>query len=549
MSQILILLFFYFLILYSILGYGRIFTLINNNYQASSFDGLLGIGLLILISYSSNIFFPHNYLHNSIIVLIGLIIFSYDFKKNFSKRKLDYRDITIIFFLIFIGILLYKNHDDFYYYHFPYTLILTNFEKIFGLGNLNHAFRTPSSIFYLNSLFYLPGIKYFLMNGGAIYILGFSNFIIYKNIKDLIKNKRFNHILFLSLLSLVYINGSFARISEHGTDRSALILIFIMAIYYLKSLDVKQSQINNNYFNNYFPKLAILFTIIITLKVFYLIYSIIFLLWFFQIKKFISFNRLVHLTLINYYTYIIIASFLFCIFTIFSNSGCLIYPASFTCFENFSWSAPALEAKQMHLWFEQWSKAGAGPNFRIDNPEIYVSKFNWVENWMSAYFFNKVSDNILVIIFISIFLYFLFSYNLPKILKQDKIKPNYKFFYFLVLTLFFEWFYNHPSLRYGGYTLLALIFFIPVSIFLSKFRYNSLKIKKQIYFLLILTSIIFISRNLVRIDKEFENYGYNPIKNAFFYLNKDGFIINDGVKEKYKNWKLKNKNFLIIERK
>ena len=98
----------------------------------------------------------------------------------------------------------------------------------------------------------------------------------------------------------------------------------------------------------------------------------------------------------------------FCIFTIFSNSGCLIYPASFTCFENFNWSAPALEAKQMHLWFEQWSKAGAGPNFRIDNPEIYVSKFNWVENWMSAYFFNKVSDNILVIVFISILLYFLF---------------------------------------------------------------------------------------------------------------------------------------------
>ena len=183
---------------------------------------------------------------------------------------------------------MYKNHDDFYYYHFPYTLILTNFEKIFGLGNLNHAFRTPSSIFYLNSLFYLPGIKYFLMNSGAIYILGFSNFILYKNIKTSIKDKKFNHILFLSLLSLVYINSSFARISEHGTDRSALILIFVMGIYYLKSLDFKKNQINKNYFNDYFSKLAILFTIIITLKVFYLIISIIFLMWFFQIRKFID---------------------------------------------------------------------------------------------------------------------------------------------------------------------------------------------------------------------------------------------------------------------
>ena len=548
MSQILILLFFYFLVLYSILGYGRIFTLINSNYQASSFDGLLGISILILISYFSNIFFSHNYLHNSIILIFGLLIFSFDLKKNFSQRMIEYKEITLIFCLIFIGILLYKNHDDFYYYHFPYTLILTNFEKIFGMGNLNHAFRTPSSIFYLNSLFYLPGIKYFLMNGGAIYILGFSNFIIYKNIKSLIKNKNFNHILFLSLLSLVYINSSFARISEHGTDRSALILIFIMAIYYLKSLEFKKNFTMDNYFNDFFPKLAVLFAIIITLKVFYLIYSIIILLWIFQIRKFINFGNLTKLVFKNYYSYILIFSFLFCIFTIFSNTGCLVYPASFTCFESFSWSVPATEAKQMHLWFEQWSKAGAGPTFRVDNPELYVSKFNWVENWIGAYFFNKVSDNILLIIFISLFLFFLFSFNSPKMSKKNTVKTDYKFFYFIILLLFFEWFYNHPSLRYGGYTLLALIFFIPVSIFLSTFKYDTIKIRKKIYFLLILTTIIFISRNLIRIDKEIENYGYNPIKNAFFYLNKDGFIINDNVEKKYNNWKIKNKSFLIIKR-
>ena len=56
---------------------------------------------------------------------------------------------------------------------------IINFNKIFGLGLLNHGFRTPSSIFYLNSLFYFPFIKYFLLNAGAIYLLGFSNFILY----------------------------------------------------------------------------------------------------------------------------------------------------------------------------------------------------------------------------------------------------------------------------------------------------------------------------------------------------------------------------------
>ena len=547
MSQILIILLFYFLILYSIIGYGRIFTLFNSNYQVSSFDGLLGIALLILISYITNIFFAHNYLHNSLIIFFGLLIFIYDFIKNFSKRFFEYRDITIIFTIIFIAILMYKNHDDFYYYHFPYTQILTNFNKIFGLGNLNHGFRTPSSIFYLNSLFYLPVIKYYLMNSGAAYILGFSNYILFKNIKNLIKKNNFNYILFLSILSLVYINTIFSRIAEHGTDRSALILIFVMSVYYLKSINFKKDKLNYEYFNTYYSKLALLFAIIISLKSLYIIYSIIFLLWFFQIKKFFNLNVLINLIFKNYYTYVILLFFSFTIFTTFSNTGCLIYPATFTCFDGFSWSIPLAQVDQMQLWYEQWSKAGASPNFRVDDPQLYVSKLNWVVNWGNTYFFTKVSDNIFSIILISTITFFLFSYNFSKN-KKITFNNNYKFFYYLILILFFEWFYNHPSLRYGGYTLLALIFFIPVSIYLSRFKFDPLVLKKRIYFILVLTLLIFITRNLSRINKEFKQYGYNPIKGAFFHLNKDGFKINDIVDKLYKNHEIKNKGYLIIKK-
>ena len=37
-------------------------------------------------------------------------------------------------------------------------------------------------------------------------------------------------------------------------------------------------------------------------------------------------------------------------------------------------------------------KGGATPNFRVDNPEAYIQKFNWLGNWIDVYFFNKVSD-------------------------------------------------------------------------------------------------------------------------------------------------------------
>ena len=261
---------------------------------------------------------------------------------------------------------------------------------------------------------------------------------------------------------------------------------------------------------------------------------------------FFKLNTLISLIFKNYYTYLFLLFFSFTIFTTFSNTGCLIYPATFTCFDQFSWSIPLAQVDQMQSWYELWSKAGAGPTFRVDDPQAYLTKLNWVGNWINMYFFTKVSDNILSIIFISAIIFFLFSYNSLKMIKNT-FNNNYKIFYYLILILFFEWFYNHPALRYGGYTLLALIFFIPISVYLSRFKFNPLILKKKIYFILLLTLLIFISRNVSRINKEFKQYGYNPIKGAFFYLNNNAFGINDKVDSLYKNSATKDKSFLIIK--
>ena len=547
MSQIFILFFFYFTVLFSILGYGKLVALFNSNNQDNEFDGINGIAFLIVLSYITNFFTAHNYLHNSIIILFGLLIFIYDLRKNFDKKFKQNLLIFFVFSVLFIGILMHKNHDDFFYYHFPYTLILTNFEKIFGLGQLNHGFRTPSSIFYLNSLFYLPGIKYFLMNSGAIYILGFSNLIFINIIKKNLFRKKYNFILFLSLLSFIYVNTSFYRIAEHGTDRSALILIFIMAIYYLKSVNFLDNYNNPNLLNVYFSKLIILFFIIISLKNFYLIYFFILLIWIFEMKKFLFHKSFLKKVFKNSSIYIFIIGIFLSIFTIFSNTGCLVYPASFTCFEQFSWSIPADSVDQMKVWYEQWSKAGATPNFRVENPEIYISKLNWLNNWIKIYFFTKVTDNILVLITICTIGFLVFTYKSKKIKLH---KRKYILFYFSILILFLEWFYNHPALRYGGYTIVALMVFIPISLFLEKFQSNSILFKKKVYFLVILTALIFISKNLNRINHEYIKYNYNLIKNPFFYLNKDSFKINDMVKIYYEKQKENSKKkYLILNKK
>ena len=69
----------------------------------------------------------------------------------------------------------------------------------------------------------------------------------------------------------------------------------------------------------------------------------------------------------------------------------------------------------MNNWYELWSKAGATPNSRVDNPDEYIKKFNWVLNWFDEYFFNKVSDTLLGTIFIiGVFIFLFYGKKISK---------------------------------------------------------------------------------------------------------------------------------------
>ena len=147
-------------------------------------------------------------------------------------------------------------------------------------------------------------------------------------------------------------------------------------------------------------------------------------------KKFLFHKSFLKTVFKNSTIYIFIIGIFLSIFTIFSNTGCLVYPASFTCFEQFSWSIPTDSVDQMKVWYEQWSKAGATPNFRVENPEIYISKLNWLNNWIKIYFFTKVTDNILVLITICTIGFLVFTYKSKKIKLH---KRKYILFYFYKL--------------------------------------------------------------------------------------------------------------------
>ena len=548
-SNLAIFIFSYLLILSSVVGFGFLSSIIFNKFNISNnlgYFGLIGLFFLGIYSYLSSIFIKHSYVHNSVLLSIGLISFLYYLIKNFKKFKPQIFHFVIIFFILFFSSLIFKMHDDFPYYHFPYSYILTQHNLIVGLGQLNLGFRTPSSLFYLNSIFYLPYIKFYMFMMPAILVLGFVNNIIYEKITNNIKVNKINYITCFSLLILIFINIFFYRIGEHGTDKSAQILIFLLVIEILIFLD--QSKVDKKLLS----KIYLLIGLIISLKAFYILYSILIVILLFKVLDKNKFKNGILFFIKNIYFLPLIVFFILIIGSYFLNTGCLIYPVSFTCFENFSWSVSKLEVNELNNWYEQWSKAGAGPNYRVNDPLEYISYFNWVENWIDKYFFTKVSDFLLgILILLLIVNIFLFSSD-----KKKANFPNIRLLIFFLILLLFEWFYNHPSLRYGGYCIIASIFFLFFAIRLNKYKLEKNKFKERVNALILITIVIFLGRNFNRIINEVEFYSYKPMKNVNYMISEEYFdipkLIDNKIIDynlcKLKNQKCKNKDKIKIKK-
>ena len=544
MSSIITLLIYYWLIIFSIIGYGVFFNkfFLSSESKNIGFIGIYGIFLLLLISYLSSFFLPHTQIFNSVVLLLGVVNLTFNkdiFNKNFQK-------LLIIFGLLIIFIFISKNHDDFPYYHFPYTHLLTEYSGMIGLGNFTHGFKTPSSIFYLSSLWNLPFVEYYLFHLSPVFFLGFSNFILFNKIEKFLKNNDTNYILYLSLLCIIFINIFFYRLAEHGSDRSAMILIIVLVIELLDLTNKHKNILNESHF----LKLFILITLIISLKIFYILYVILLLP---ILINFINKKSSLLFFIKNKVTYLCLV-FMLILFTVsFFNTGCLIYPVKALCFEKYSWAIPLSEIELLSDWYQQWAKGGASPNHRVENPSLYIQNFNWVKNWVDVYFFNKVSDYLLGLLFLSLIVFSIFFSKKRK----KTTKPKFMFVYLILILLTFEWFYFHPALRYGGYHLIALLIFIPLSIFLSKYIQNKNFFKKKIYILFILTIFIFFMRNINRLVNEYELYNYNILNNSFYRVEGQKLSISNRIRnineckvksinDKCKNDLLKNKQVSIF---
>lgn len=512
MSEHIIFLFFIIFLTLSTIGYGYIFSNIFNKSLLKfniGYQGIIGFFFLSVISIISSFITSHGQVFNSCLHLIGLFGIGFFIKKKIISTD-DIKYFFIIFFLIIIAIYIYKNHDDFSYYHLTYSLSLSENKFIIGAGNFNHGFRTYSSLFFFHSILYLPSIQFYLFHLGPFLILLFFNLILISKLFDLSKKNEINFLYFLSLLSFCFVNVVFYRIGEHGTDRSAQIILFLIfitffEIKFLKSIVKKKILLN---------LMLLLIVLAASLKAIYVIYLILLPLIFLKDKKIFNFSKIKSL---KFYSIVFLSLSLIFIVN-FLNTGCLLYPAEKTCTNKVSWHIPHKEVAMMNTHYEWWAKAGGGPNYKSDlKKDEYIKNFIWVENWIERHFFNKILDTLggIFAICLIISIYFLIK-------KKHKIKKFKLFDVYLILLIFFaEWFLKHPSMRYGGFVLISLPIFVYLSSYLASYNYkpfNKILITKILISIIILT---FNLRNIERLEKEIVFYKYNLIESPYFYVEKN----------------------------
>ena len=403
MTNIVIFFFSFFLLLLSTIGYGLIFKKVSFS-KLESFEnenfvliGFYGLFLLTLISLVSNLFFPHNFIHNILIHGIGLVSLV---SLKVKKKKLYLKYIFLISLFTVSALLISKTNDDFSYYHLPFTKYLTEHKIIFGMGHLNHGYNLLSSLFFLNSIFYLPKIEFYSFHFTIIFFLIFFNFFV---LNEIFNSKNHEIIKFLYLLSFTYFNLSFNRLAEYGTDKPGQLLIVILVIKLLQivSFEKKENQVKQILF------LIPLLAYCITLKTYFLPYILLaFVIFILKTKpEYVLKNIFVS------------KSFLLFIFSIiiyflhhFISTGCLISPLPTTClgdYFNLSWARKTSDMTDLSIWLEQWAKAGAGPNFRVSNVLEYISYFNWVHNWINKYFINKFLEQLLLLFSSIIVMFFI----------------------------------------------------------------------------------------------------------------------------------------------
>jgi len=461
-------------------------------------QGIFGLIFLSFLSLFLNFFFKLDQNISSLVLIIPLIQFIFEFKKLniiFFKKFLKHTILISLFCALFIS---FDNvfRPDAGIYHLPYVKILNDFKIFTGVVSLNPVFGATSILQYTSAIFNNLIFK----DIGITIPLAISTiyFIEYFVSQFFKKN---DDVFYKSFLFIVttYIFLEMNRYSEYGNDNPAHLFLF----YFLTLIFREDFKINNS--SNF--KILTLVSVFVFLNKVFLVFVLFVpvLLWL-KNKYYKSINFLPIFPTLFFSLWILKNIFI---------SGCAIYPISFTCNNNLSWYSDnsnfIISAKNLSQFSElhakNWSNIVDNNKFvnyenNIEEKKFFLKNFNWLfsENISNnaKFGFFKIFNNyiFLLIIFISILL-------VKKKFKRKKSKTlNFekKLIFIISLISCMIAFYKFPLGRYASSYFVISIFFSLYFILKSRLiLFNQKKTLRIFSMIVLLSGSIFIIKNLNRI--------------------------------------------------
>ena len=309
-----------FVVFISISGFGKLLLNLSNlniqlihDFKSLEFIfGLIAVGFFAILL---NVFISINDIVTSFLILLGIAVYFFFFFKNENKKN----EIFLIFFLVTASLFFsfYSLSNDDFDYHFK---TIMNFKEL-DVFKIVHERRTSYNSHWLliNAAFYLksyPASVFCITS--LLYNLIVFDF--YRALKRGINNSNFLASIY-SFLALVFLFGVINQYKEWGTDfPGQIILLCIFLIYFENNKKIIE---NNEY--KIFVILVLISVFAFTIKISNSLIFIFLLFIFFQMKR--------KVLLFFYCLPCIVPAFLWFLHN-FIITECLIWPVSFTCFDN-----------------------------------------------------------------------------------------------------------------------------------------------------------------------------------------------------------------------
>ncbi|WP_440911792.1 LIC_10190 family membrane protein [Candidatus Pelagibacter sp.] len=455
-----------------------------NNLE-DSFYGFILIGTLALFF---NFFFELNQLLNSLIfILVLLLSINSGLIKNINKKDFLIKSFfvcTIGFILIIFSTV---NRPDAWLYHLPYTKIINDHKIIIGAANIHERFAHISIFQYIAGFFN----NYFLLEKGILIpislVTSFFFVYLYFEFRNISKIKNSITTSFIAFLLLVISLYSFNRYSEFGNDAQPHIYYTFFSFLLFKSFN--QINIQDN-----LKELSLLSLFLFLMKPTFVLVALIPMLIFLFNRDKLNFIK-------SKFMIIFCLIFLSWIVKNFLVSGCFVYPVMQTCIDNILWFSKSLNENILinEAWSKGWPDLNNKSNISIDE---YLNNFIWLNTWLVNHFIFVLEKVLPIILFIVINLIF-FIYS--KSLKKKKLEENHIYFCLFNLLFFLFWLFYFPVYRLGISQIYMLIISFSFVTFINNIKDQEiLKYKKYFNIFLIILSVGVISKNLLRIEKNFD---------------------------------------------